>query len=70
MANQAIAYSINAEYCLAEKDEKNWYIIAVELLNKTIEKIGPLNIIATFKGLLKKKYLFCFKNKINFYSNE
>ncbi|KAJ8664842.1 hypothetical protein QAD02_006504 [Eretmocerus hayati] len=50
VANQAIAYSLEAKYCLAEDSEKNLYIIATELLEKNIEKIGELSIVTSFSG--------------------
>ena len=50
VANQAVAYSPNVEYCLAESDDKNLYIVAVDLLQSNIEKIGLLKIITTFRG--------------------
>lgn len=50
IANQALAYSPNASYCLAGNEKGNLYIIAAELLEKNIEKIGPLKIIETFLG--------------------
>ena len=51
VANQALAYSIKANYCLAENNEGKLYIVAVDLLEKTIEKIGQLNVVTTFAGL-------------------
>ncbi|OXU30324.1 hypothetical protein TSAR_014921 [Trichomalopsis sarcophagae] len=50
VANQALAYSLDADYCLAEDNEGNLYILAVELLEKNIEKIGQLNVVTTFSG--------------------
>lgn len=52
IANQALAYSPGAQYCLAESETESLYIVATELLEKTIEKIGPLRIIKTFLGIL------------------
>lgn len=51
VANQALVYSSEANYCLAEDGQGNLYIVAVELLEKNIEKIGQLNVVSTFVGL-------------------
>ena len=50
VANQAVAYSPNINYCLVEDNEGNLYIIAADLLEKNIEKIGQLSIVTTFVG--------------------
>ncbi|XP_043496541.1 isoleucine--tRNA ligase, mitochondrial isoform X1 [Polistes fuscatus] len=59
VANQALAFSANSEYCLTEDAHGNFYIIA-EALVKNIElKIGHLKSIATINGseLSDAKYL-------------
>ncbi|XP_058794765.1 isoleucine--tRNA ligase, mitochondrial [Phymastichus coffea] len=50
VANQALAYASEANYCLAEDSQGNLYIIAVDLLDKIIEKIGELKVVTTFVG--------------------
>lgn len=61
VANQALAYSLNANYCLAEDDKGNLYILAEDLLKSNVEKIGELCVVTTFPGLCrlkKKKHIF------------
>ncbi|XP_014215047.1 isoleucine--tRNA ligase, mitochondrial [Copidosoma floridanum] len=58
IANQALAYSPEANYCLVEHSEGNLYILAEQLLQSNIEKIGQLNVLTTFTGkdLVGSKY--------------
>lgn len=51
IANQALAYSFEANYCLAEDAQGNFYILAIDLLEKTAEKIGELNVVTEFTGM-------------------
>lgn len=51
IANQALAFSPTANYCLAENEEGNLYIVATELLEKNSKKIGSLRLIETFLGI-------------------
>ncbi|XP_017875475.1 isoleucine--tRNA ligase, mitochondrial isoform X1 [Ceratina calcarata] len=50
VANQAVAFSTNATYCLAEDSKSDLYIVAKELLKNLESKIGPLEPIEYFEG--------------------
>ncbi|XP_060827749.1 isoleucine--tRNA ligase, mitochondrial [Bombus pascuorum] len=50
VANQAISFSSDVTYCLAEDDKRDLYIVAKELLGATESKIGPLKPIVSFEG--------------------
>lgn len=50
VANQALAYAEDISYCIAEDSLSNCYIIAEDLLNTVVEKIGPLRPILTVLG--------------------
>ena len=52
VANQALAYSLLDEYCLAKDSEGNYYILAYALLQNTIEKIGQLEVVEKFFGII------------------
>lgn len=54
VANQAISFSSDVTYCLAEDDKKDLYIVAKELLEATESKIGPLKPIVSFEGKFEK----------------
>lgn len=50
IANQALAYSEKASYCLVEDSRKNVYIVAEDLIDALVAKIGSLEKLSTFKG--------------------
>lgn len=50
IANQALAYAEDISYCIAEDPQGNCYIIAEDLLNTVIQKIGALRPILTALG--------------------
>ncbi|XP_034940166.1 isoleucine--tRNA ligase, mitochondrial [Chelonus insularis] len=50
IANQAVVYSDEISYCVAEDQQKHYYILAEDLLTDIICKIGPLNPVLTIKG--------------------
>lgn len=50
IANQAIAFSNDIVYCVAEDNSKNLYILGQECIASVEEKLGPLKPIATIKG--------------------
>lgn len=52
VANQALAFSINSEYCLTEDACGNFYIIAEPLVKDIESKIGHLKSIVTINGRL------------------
>ncbi|XP_033214926.1 isoleucine--tRNA ligase, mitochondrial [Belonocnema kinseyi] len=59
VANQALAYSSEAVYSVAENAQGDLYIVAEDLLKNNEEKIGSLNSLKTIKGteLSGTKYL-------------
>ncbi|XP_051156540.1 isoleucine--tRNA ligase, mitochondrial [Leptopilina boulardi] len=59
VANQALAFSSDAIYCIAKKSDGDLYLIAQDLLCHVTEKIGYLNPLKTIKGseLNGAKYL-------------
>ncbi|KAK0168859.1 hypothetical protein PV327_002624 [Microctonus hyperodae] len=58
VANQALAYANDISYCIAHDSHNNHYILAEDLLNNIIEKVGPLIPILTINGtdLMECKY--------------
>ncbi|XP_048504759.1 isoleucine--tRNA ligase, mitochondrial isoform X2 [Athalia rosae] len=50
VANQAVAYSNDANYCVAEDNEMNLYIVSEDLLVETQEKIGALRPLISIPG--------------------
>lgn len=50
VANQALAFSSDAIYCIAKKSDGDLYLIAQDLLCHVTEKIGYLNPLKTIKG--------------------
>ncbi|XP_011502157.1 PREDICTED: isoleucine--tRNA ligase, mitochondrial [Ceratosolen solmsi marchali] len=59
VSNQALSYSPNIIYCLAEHSEGNFYVVAEPLIEDISKKIGPLTVVTTFSGndLNSAKYL-------------
>lgn len=59
VANQALAFSSDAVYCVTEHSDGNLYLVAQDLVGPVEEKIGHLNTLKTIKGseLLGAKYL-------------
>ncbi|XP_024942364.1 isoleucine--tRNA ligase, mitochondrial isoform X2 [Cephus cinctus] len=50
LANQALAYHSDINYCIAEDAQGNLNIVAEDRLNSLIEKIGPLKKVASMTG--------------------
>ncbi|KOC68779.1 Isoleucine--tRNA ligase, mitochondrial [Habropoda laboriosa] len=50
VANEALAFSADAMYSLAEDDKGNLNIVADELLKATELKVGPLRPVISFEG--------------------
>lgn len=64
VANQAIAFSSDIEYCIVEDNSKNLYILAQQCLASIEQKMGSLKLISTIKG---NKLLLYYMYKKNMY---
>ena len=59
IANQALAYNDNIQYCLIENNDKNCYIIAQDLLEENKDKFGEYNVLISFQGINNFVFSIC-----------